>query len=248
MKTSELFCNTFKALHHQLGHDRPKDMRPFWQQRFSTASAFCRALVANSYMTEAQMQQAALRYRLGRSRDGGVIFWQYDENDMMRDGKIMYYRPDCHRDHDRHPTWVTHLLRRNGYLPEDWKSEHCLFGLHLLSEKLRVKSEKFATAVVESEKTAVIMSAVKPEFIWLATGGKTELNVAKLKPLAGRKVILFPDTDETGQTYRDWFEIAEAASDVFGHPITVSSILEQQATPSQKSAKIDIADLLFPNL
>ena len=100
--------------------------------------------------------------------------------------------------------------------------------------------------IVESEKTAVIMSEVKPEYIWLATGGKTELNVARLKPLAGRRVILFPDTDETGETYRDWYDIAEAAGDVFGHPVTVSSLLERRATKAQKAAKIDLADLFFP--
>ena len=246
MKIDEIFCNTFKALRHELGHDRPKDMRPMWQRRHSTDSAFCKALVACGYMTEEQMLRAAQRYRLGRSRDGGVIFWQIDEHDVLRDGKIMYYHEDCHRDHDRKPTWVSYLLKRSGQLPEEFKSEHCLFGLHLISEKCRVKSEKFAAAVVESEKTAVIMSEVKPEYIWLATGGKTELNVAKLKPLAGRKVILFPDTDENGQTYREWYEVAEAATDVFGHPFTVSSILEQRATKAQKAAKIDIVDLLFP--
>ena len=37
----------------------------------------------------------------------------------------------------------------------------------------------------------------------------------------------------------------EAASDVFGHPVTVSSLLEQQATKAQKAAKIDIVDLIF---
>jgi len=78
-------------------------------------------------------------------------------------------------------------------------------------------------------------------------GGKTELNVAKPKPLQEQRVMLFPDTDETGQTYRDWYEIAEAANDVFGHPVTVSSILEQRATKAQRAAKIDIADLLFPS-
>ena len=90
------------------------------------------------------------------------------------------------------------------------------------------------------------MSEVKPDYIWLATGGKTELSVARLKPLAGHKVILFPDTDETGETYREWYDVAEAATDVFGRPFTVSSILEQRATKAQKAAKIDIADLLFP--
>ena len=115
-----------------------------------------------------------------------------------------------------------------------------------MMEDVRCKMADVKVAVVEAEKTAVIMSEVKPNYIWLATGGKTELNVAKLRPLEGRRVILFPDTDEDGQTYRDWYDVAEAASDVFGHPVSVSSILEQHATPLQKAAKIDLADLFFP--
>ena len=274
-KMQDLFQHTFKAMRHELGHDRPRDTRPLWQRRLSCESAFCRALVANGYLTEEQMQRAALRYRLGMSRDGGVIFWQIDEHDRLHDGKIMYYRPDCHRDHDRKPTWINYLLKRSGQLPQEFKSEHCLFGLHLIAHQkahpsppkgrdVQIDNNREHSAasgnqtsppseglgeafcVVESEKTAVIMSEVKPEYFWLATGGKTELNVAKLRPLAGRRVILFPDTDETGDTYREWYEVAQAATDVFGHPVTVSSILEQHATAAQKAAKIDIVDMLFP--
>jgi len=134
MKIDEVFCHTFKALAHELGHDQPRDTRPMWQRRLSTASEFCRALVACGYLSEEQMQRAAQRYRLGMSRNGGVIFWQIDEHEVLRDGKIMHYCPDCHRDHDRKPSWVSYHLRRSGLLPEDWKSEHCLFGLHLLME------------------------------------------------------------------------------------------------------------------
>ena len=236
---NELFNNTFKAMRHELGQDRQRDTRPMWQRRLSTESVFCQSLVACGYMTAAQMHRAAQLYRLGMSRDGGVFFWQIDEHDKVSDGKIMYYRPDCHRDHDRHPSWVSYHLRRAAMLPLDCSPQHCLFGLHLL------KTHTQPLCVVESEKTAVIMSAVRPEFTWLATGGKTELSVAKLLPLKGRRVMLFPDTDETGQTYRDWYEVAEAAADVLGHPVSVSSLLERQANQAQRAAKIDIADLLF---
>ena len=37
------------------------------------------------------------------------------------------------------------------------------------------KMDDVKVAVVEAEKTAVIMSEVKPEYIWLATGGKIDL-------------------------------------------------------------------------
>ena len=253
----------------------------FWQTWLSTDSTFCRALVSCGYLSEEQMQRAADRYRLGRSRDGGVIFWQIDQEGHTRDGKIMYYRDDCHRDKSRHPDWTSARMKAHYGYGGDLPVERCLFGLHLLFEEGGGRNEEGDyskhykwtpaddstctnpaarnispsslltppssknIAVVESEKTAVIMSEVRPDCIWMATGGKTELTVAKLKPLQGRRVILFPDTDTDGTAYREWYELAEAAGDVFGQPFTVSSFLEQQATPSQKQRKIDIADFFF---
>ena len=247
MKFSELFQHTFKALRHELGHDRPRDTRPMWQRRLSTQSVFCRALVDNGYLTEEQMQRAAQRYRLGTSRDGGVIFWQTDQLEQVYDGKIMYYRTDCHRDHSRKPTWVSYLLKRNGLLPEYWKSEHCLFGTHLVNAQFTMHNAQLAVAVVESEKTAIILSEHYPDCLWLAAGGLYELTAVKLFPLRGRKIILFPDTDTDGMAYGTWYKVMQEAQHLLGQTIHLSALLEQRATKAEKAAKIDIVDYLFRN-
>ena len=237
-----------------------KQQTPLWQQRQSADSDFCRAVVANGYMSEEQMQEAVSRYRLGCSRDGGVIFWQIDTLGHEYDGKIMYYRPDCHRDHQRHPQWVSNLLKRQflGRFPEmaAWMPEthHCLFGTHLLREDVRgLRAEGLsqtssfrlhtsAVAVVEAEKTAVIMSAHYPQYLWLAAGGLTELTAQKLFPLRHHRVVLFPDTDPDQTAYKRWYTIAQEARRLYGLDIRVSALLERHATAEQKQAKIDLVD------
>ena len=214
-------------------------VREFWETWMSTESVFCRAVVKCGYLTEEQMLRAAERYRLGRSRDGGVIFWQIDGQGRTRDGKIMYYREDCHRDKSRHPSWVSARLKAYYGYDGDLPVERCLFGLHLLGVV------GGAVCVVEAEKTAVIMSEVFPQSIWMAAGGLSALSAEKLRPLRDHKVVLFPDTDPDGTTYACWKAIAGEASRSFLSPVYVSPLLERQATPEQKAAKIDIVDLLF---
>ena len=241
-----------------------------WERRLSADSTFCRALVGCGYLTEAQMQRAARRYRLGRSRDGGVIFWQIDEQQRIRDGKIMYYHSDCHRDKHHNPTWISALLKQHYGYPYDIAIDRCLFGLHLLatdytdfhreddSHRNQCQSQnqcqsvksvaKFVAkpvAVVEAEKTAVICSELYPQYLWLAAGGLSMLTVEKLLPLKGHKVILFPDTDPDGTTFTRWRDIAVEASRHFLSPVYVSPLLEERATPEQKQQKIDLVDYLF---
>lgn len=241
-----------------------------WERRLSADSTFCRALVGCGYLSEEQMQRAALRYRLGRSRDGGVIFWQIDEADCVRDGKIMYYRSDCHRDKQHHPAWVSDRLKRYYGYPGEIAISRCLFGLHLLAENSAtdytdyhrevdshrnlcqsrkqcksVKSVAKSVAVVEAEKTAVICSELYPQCLWLAAGGLSALSAERLLPLRDRHVILFPDTDPDGTAFARWQKVASEASRHFLSPVYVSPLLERQATPGQKAAKIDIADFIF---
>ena len=244
---------------------------PLWEAWMNTESVFCRAVVKCGYLTEEQMLRAAERYRLGRSQDGGVIFWQIDEEGRTRDGKIMYYREDCHRDKSRHPSWASARLKAYYGYDGDLPVERCLFGLHLLSQshfkghtdltddtdtcsinaapvqRKSVKSvcQKKTVCVVEAEKTAVICSELFPQSIWMAAGGLSALSAEKLRPLRDHKVVLFPDTDPDGTTYAYWKAIAKEASRSFLSPIYVSPLLERHATPEQKAAKIDIVDLLF---
>ena len=199
-------------------------------------------LVDAGLLTEEQMERATKRYCLQSSEDGGVIFWQIDEQQQIREGKIMYYGTDGHRLHNRHPISISWKMKNSNppQLPADWKATPCLFGLHLIAE-----DAESPIAIVESEKTAVIMSERMSHkgFLWMATGGKGNLTIARLMPLKGRRIIIFPDTDPDGSTYHEWRKTAEAAALHLGHPIYVSDILERLASEEQKKQKIDIADL-----
>ena len=240
-----------------------------WMRCLSMDSQFCEAVVSCGYLTQEQMLHAACLYRLGASRQGGVIFWQIDQEGRVRDGKVMYYLPDCHRNKAHKPTWVSYLLRRRDPFPNAaHETSHCFFGLHLISEKRatlgtdpsvqqsekrKVKSEKCnphccTVAVVEAEKTAVILSELYPQYIWLASGGLGEVQPDKFRALRGCKVILFPDTDPDGIAYSRWSNAAEEVMrSVFWEgspPIRVSHILEDHATEEQKRRKIDLVDFI----
>ena len=210
------------------------------EQTLSTDTVFCRSLVSEGYLSESQMQQAALRYKLGRSNDGGVIFWEIDDTQKVRDGKIMYYRDDCHRDHDHHPDWVSHRQKVHYGYDGDLSVDRCLFGLHLFG----VVGGDVA-CVVEAEKTAVICSELFPQALWMASGGLSMLNVSKLYPLRDCKVVLFPDTDPDGKAFQSWQSIASNAQELFKYPIRVSRLLEDHATPDQKQRKIDLIDFIY---
>jgi hypothetical protein len=63
--------------------------------------------------------------------------------------------------------------------------------------------------IVESEKTAIIMSILygHTSGVWMACWGKSNLNSDKMKPIieAKRRIVLFPDHDGV----EDWKEQAE---------------------------------------
>jgi len=126
-------------------------------------------------------------YLIGATRRNNVIFWQVDELQQVHGGHIMQYRIDGHR--DGFQGWTHVPLIKVGLLPPNWQLYQCLFGQHLLS-----KRPDAHVCLVESEKTALVMAACQPEYLWLATAGSGGLSAEKLDCLKGRKVTLFPDS------------------------------------------------------
>ena len=177
------------------------------------------------------------QYRIGVTRSGATIFFQIDAQGRCRTGKIMKYDPDTgHRIKDPDVpgriTWVHSLMKQSGSLPADWELTQCLFGEHLLT-----RHPDMTVALVESEKTAVICAGLMPNYLWLATGGKSCIN-DRLLVLKGRKIIAFPDIDG----FQDWNTRLAKYPDL---GITVSPILQQNATAEDLENHIDIADLLI---
>lgn len=229
--------------------------RPLWSRRLSAQSSFCRAVVQNGLLTHRQMVHAALRYRLGRSKDDAVIYWQIDQLGHVQDGKLMWYGPDCHRLKNRNASWVMFLLKEHWGIPQAvYCPTHIFFGLHLLPSSIchhtsSIKHHPSPICIVEAEKSAVILSEIYPDYIWLAAGGLGELQPYKFFPLRHYKVILLPDTDPNGEYFSKWYQAAQAVMHSFfwpkHNPIRVSPYLEQNATPDQKRRKIDLVDYIM---
>ena len=137
-------------------------------------------------------------YRVGHSKYGHTIWWQIDEDYKVRTGKMMLYKTDGHRDKvtAHNFDWIHSMLERNGLVDlNKYEMRQCYFGQHLLNV-----FPKANINIVESEKTAVIMSIAYgcPEHqIWVACGGMPFITQERLEPFikAGRYITLFPDRD-----------------------------------------------------
>ena len=173
------------------------------------------------------------KYFIGTSKhwQGATVFWQINKNGKVRTGKIMLYNATTGKrikEPFNHINWVHSALK----MPE-FELRQCLFGEHLLIDKAK------PVAIVESEKTAVIASVYRPEFIWLATGGKDGLKAEFCSVLAGRTIKLFPDLN----CFDKWSAIAKK---IFNSELVeVSDLLERNASEAERKQGFDLADYLI---
>jgi len=181
-----------------------------------------------------RVEKAFMDYFIGTSKHwpGATIFWQIDRLANIRTGKVMLYDSKTgHRvkEPTNHISWAHKLLN----IP-DYNLRQCFFGEHLLWAPTNK-----VVAIVESEKTAVIASIFMPEFIWLAAGSLSNLNVEKCKVLREcKRVVLYPDV----RGYELW---KQKSRELRLSMVHVSDILEKRASPEQKKAGIDLADYLI---
>lgn len=169
------------------------------------------------YCQRQRIDKVLEAYHLGTNRRNGMtIFWQIDEQQRVRTGKMMLYRQDGHRDRDTRYNfdWVHSALSRHWdderhemtydppypfpdiYDPSKQEPIQTLFGMHLLN----AYGQTGQVNIVESEKTALIMATAYGNHngeVWMACGGLEMLSRERLAPIIKqhRRIVLYPDRD-----------------------------------------------------
>lgn len=179
---------------------------------------------------------AVQKYFVGTSKywTGSTVFWQVDIKGKIRTGKILLYNMETGKrvkEPFSHITWVHTVLKQS-----EFELKQCLFGEHLL------KNTSKPIALVESEKTAIIASICLPKYVWLATGGLSNLTAKKCNILKGHSVVLFPDLNG----YDKWDLRAKELSRLMpGTHFEISNLLEKIASEEERAEGSDIADFLI---
>ena len=200
--------------------------------------------VLEATMSENSAYLAWLESRYGSERAlrladeyyvGGIadraVFWQVDGEGCIRTGKIMAYDEHTGKRLKGEGTvdWVHAVMRREGSLPEDWELVQCMYGEHLLQ-----RYPDKVVALAEGAKTAQIGAMLMPNMVWVAVDSMMALTADMLRPLKGRRVILFPDE---GKGYEVWTSRIGAIAEEVGFRYCVSAFMEGRESGA------DIADL-----
>jgi hypothetical protein len=225
---------------------RPVGTIPFnyVQSSASYKSNFVRFLF--EHFSDEQIRSVTENYGLGATQKKEVIFWQIDIQGKVRTGKIMQYNPVTGKriKHERGAIdWVHNKLKQKKQLPEDFDLQQCFFGEHLL----KIYQDKYI-GIVESEKSAIIASCIMPETIWLAAGNINGLSIEKCQVLKGRNVMLYPDLG----AFEKWSKKARMLNFPSLHGegagVRCSTLLENEATDTERANGLDIADYIVNEL
>ncbi len=190
----------------------------------------------STFMTDKDIKQICRQYKVGTSKhwSGSTVFWQIDNNQKVRSGKIMLF-DETNGKRVKEPfsyiNWVHKVLKL-----DDFNLKQCYFGEHLIND-----NDQRNIAIVESEKTAIISSIYLSNYIWLASGSLNGINVEKSKVLKGRTCFLFPDLGAA----KKWEEKAGILNELLpGTTFKVSYLLEDVSREYELEQGCDLADFL----
>lgn len=132
---------------------------------------------------------AVERYCIGGDSSGRTIFPNIDTEGRCVGGAVIPYLPNGHRDKSKGISNLHSELKRKDKT-HPTQADQVLFGSHLL--RLYPSA---SVGVVESQKSAVILSIIYPEIVWVATAGMTNFNERLLAPIYDRNVVAYPDVN-----------------------------------------------------
>lgn len=196
------------------------------------------AIFLNKHFAKAQVDSCIAKYNIGTSKhwDGATVFWQINQSQNVHTGKIILFDQNTGNRVKipfPHINWVHKKINKANY-----NLKQCLFGLHQLKSSIAVPMQYNCTtiAIVESEKTAIIMSLFMPEHLWMATGSKQNLNLQLLEPIKKENIVVYPDKGEFADWNKKVIELQKQ-----GFKIKCSSIVEN----SEFETGTDLADIYF---
>lgn len=160
------------------------------------------------------------RYFIGGDSHGRTVFPNVDQKGRCTGGAVVPYLPSGHRNKTKGCSNIhAEMKKKDNTFPS--QADQVLFGSHLLSIR-----PSASVGVVEAQKSAVILSIVYPNIVWLATCGKTNFNERLVSVLYGRNVVAYPDLDGVQEwTQRaknlpfknirlsDWWRLAQSEKD-----------------------------------
>ncbi|SHF41574.1 hypothetical protein SAMN05444377_10880 [Flavobacterium fontis] len=185
-----------------------------------------------------EVENCIAKYNIGTSKhwEGATVFWQINQTQKVHTGKIILFDEDTGKRVKNpfpHINWVHKKIKKDKF-----NLKQCLFGLHLNKTRVATTLQYHCNtiAIVESEKTAIIMSLFIPEYLWMATGSKQNLKLQLLEPIKNENIVVYPDKGE----FNDWnIKVTELQRQ--GFKIKCSSVVEN----SDFETGTDLADIYF---
>lgn len=229
MKLKDILSPSFKSVGH-ISVDFILPSLPMVNACRADTFDFFQPAIDAGLLTVDQMHHATGRYYLGKTKGGQPMFWMIDD---------MLQPLDAHVSPD---SWISTFLKAREPLLQSWQVTHSLFGLHLISDASHHPSP---ICIVESEASAVVLSELFPESIWMAYVSIPHLTPDLLAPLEGHTVTIYPRTDDIMSTYLFFCDYAEQVLRFYSLDLHIDTTLENHATEVQKSRGIDILDFIL---